>query len=69
MRPPDTRHTAIPAVGTINPAGSNGTGFTSGKAIPAAIGAVTAAGMACPDVKPVPFDPAGLILPTAGIAV
>jgi hypothetical protein len=35
----------------------------------AAIGAVEAAGMAFPEVKPVPFDPAGLIVPTAGIAV
>ena len=35
----------------------------------AAIGAVTAAGMAFPKVKPVPFDPAGLIMPIAGIAV
>jgi hypothetical protein len=35
----------------------------------AAIGAVEAAGMAFPEVTPVPFDPAGLILPTAGIAV
>jgi hypothetical protein len=36
--------------------------------IGAAIGAVTAAGMAFPEVGPVPFDPAGLIMPTAGIS-
>ncbi len=33
----------------------------------AAIGAITAAGMAFPEVKPVPFDPAGLILTGAEV--
>jgi hypothetical protein len=32
-----------------------------------AIGAVAAAGWTVPDIAPVPFDPAGLIVPAAGI--
>jgi len=34
-----------------------------------AIGALAAAGWTLPEVTPAPFDPAGLVLPAAGIAV
>ena len=37
--------------------------------IGAAIGALAAAGWTLPEVTPAPFDPAGLVLPAAGIAV
>ncbi|MDT0349430.1 hypothetical protein [Pseudonocardia charpentierae] len=35
----------------------------------AALGAIAAAGWTFPEVTATPFDPTGLILPTAGIAV
>jgi hypothetical protein len=34
-----------------------------------AVGAVAAAGWTLPELVPVPFDPAGLLVPTAGIAI
>ena len=34
-----------------------------------ALGAVASAGWTLPEVTPAPFDPAGLVLPAAGIAV
>jgi len=35
----------------------------------AALGALAAAGWTLPEAAPTPFDPAGLVLPTAGITV
>ena len=35
----------------------------------AALGALAAAGWTLPEVAPAPFDPAGMVLPTAGITV
>ena len=40
----------------------------AGANIGPAIGAVAAAGWTVPEIAPTPFDPAGLVVPAAGIA-